>query len=300
LLNLTDKNNPIINGDYEAGRDDNERFYAAGITGRQRKYRIGQDLYNEKTRRHHNYWNNYKKKQTTHTFYENRIHECPFCGHEEAQPDKHNWEDRCPIRWFSRTWGLQGNPAEMTKEYLHSNPIKYRRCEGCQDMSHKKHLADYKPRYGNIDKPKKEIYDAIYPSPMEHDRDYFLDKRERKRQSKMQANNDLEVCIDVNCYDIESSYSYAGNVYLMYNNHTGRIKIGMTQNEPKFRESTLQSEDPDVELAFSRSVLMMRDTERYLHERFADKRYRGEWFDLSTGEIEEAKSLIKRATHKIL
>ena len=44
----------------------------------------------------------------------------------------------------------------------------------------------------------------------------------------------------------------------------------------------------------------MVGTEKHLHEKFKNKRYRGEWFDLSKDEIDEAKSLIKRATHETL
>ena len=300
ILNLTDKDNPVTQGDYEAGRDDNTRFAYQGITGRQRGYRIGQDSYNEETMRHENYWNNYhyQRKQIHHTFYENRIHQCPFCGHEEAQPDKHKWESGCPAQWFSRRWGLMGDLAEMKADRLYKTPVKYKRCEECKDMSHKQYLANYTPRYGKVDKPRKKIFDAMYPSPLEHDEDYFMDKRNRKlelKQDYVTAMND-----DVDDCDVEYRYDHTGNVYLMSNNHTGRTKIGMTKNEPKFRESTLQSEDPDVELNFHRRVLVMRDTEKYLHDRFADKRYRGEWFDLSDEEVEEAKSLIEKATIEIL
>ena len=300
ILNLTNKANPIIKGDYGAGRNDSEKFRCHGIIGRQRGHMVDQDSYNKETRLHDNYWNNYTNKQTTHTFYENRIHQCPFCGHEEAQPDKYKWKELCPVQWFSRKWGLECSTEEMKKERLHDTPVKYKRCENCQDMSHKKYLADHVSRWGDEDKPKKKLFEALYPSPLEHDRDYFLDKRERKLQAK-QLRIDVPVMNnDVNEYIVDYQHDYTGNVYLMTNNHTKRTKIGMTKNEPRFRESTLQSEDPDVELAFARNVLMMRDTERYLHEHFDDKRYRGEWFDLSDEEIEEAKSLIKRATKETL
>ena len=300
MLNLTDKNNPVIKGNYEAGRNDNSRFHYEGITGRQREFRPGQDSYNEETTQHDNYWDRWGRRQTRHTFYENRMHQCPFCGNEEAQPDKHKWEKSCPTNWFSRRWGLLENVQEMNAKYLHKTPVKYKRCKDCQGMSHKQYLADHTPRYGDVDKPKKKLYEALYPSPIEHDASYFLYKRDRKLQSKQQGVNVPAMNDDVNDYDIDSRYDYTGNVYLMTNNHIKRTKIGMTKNEPKFRESTLQSEDPDVELNFHRRVLVMRDTEKYLHDRFADKRYRGEWFDLSDEEVEEAKSLIEKATIETL
>lgn len=300
MLNLKDKEYPIIRGDYEAGRCDNSGFFCSKMMDRQRESRFYKDPHNESIRDHNDFWFAYKDKQIQHVFYENMLHQCPFCGNEEAQPDKHKWKKSCPVQWFSRRWGLLGDVREMKPEHLHKTPVKYKRCQECHGMSHKQYLADHTPRYGNIDEPKKELFNAIYPSPIEHDRDYFLDKRERKLQSKQQGVDVQAINNKVNEYVVDYQYDYTGNVYLMTNNHTKRTKIGMTKNEPKFRESTLQSEDPDVELAFSRNVLKMRDTERYLHGHFADKRYRGEWFDLSDDDIEEAKSLIKQSTKETL
>lgn len=68
--------------------------------------------------------------------------------------------------------------------------------------------------------------------------------------------------------------------YLMRNNRNGYIKIGRSV-KPQFREKTLQSEEPDIELL----AVTDRDCEKQLHKKYKDKRVRGEWFDLSEDDI---------------
>lgn len=80
-------------------------------------------------------------------------------------------------------------------------------------------------------------------------------------------------------------------VYLMTNTRNGYTKIGVSNN-PKHRERTLQSEEPEVELIFKRKVINAYRLEKELHEYYSDKRIRGEWFDLTHEQIEECKKLI--------
>ena len=96
-----------------------------------------------------------------------------------------------------------------------------------------------------------------------------------------------------------AKYIESGNVYLMKNDLNGRIKIGRTKDKPVYRERTLQSQEPEVNLIFYRKVSDMSETEKHLHALFASKRFRGEWFDLSQEDIEEAKSIIERASNDI-
>lgn len=79
------------------------------------------------------------------------------------------------------------------------------------------------------------------------------------------------------------------NVYLMRNNRNGYIKIGYSSN-PSYRESTLQSEEPEIELIFS--VKTYIDCEIKLHDLFADKRLRGEWFNLTSDDIQKSKEYL--------
>lgn len=73
--------------------------------------------------------------------------------------------------------------------------------------------------------------------------------------------------------------------YLMIDHNTNLYKIG-SSDEPKYRERTLQSEKPTIELLY----VLEDNREKELHERFAQYRVRGEWFDLSNtfNEVKEA------------
>jgi hypothetical protein len=75
--------------------------------------------------------------------------------------------------------------------------------------------------------------------------------------------------------------------YLMLNTRNGFYKIGES-NLPKFREKTLQSEEPEVEIyaSFTSEIC----NEKILHERFSHKRIRGEWFSLSNEDLNYIKN----------
>lgn len=71
-------------------------------------------------------------------------------------------------------------------------------------------------------------------------------------------------------------------IYLMLNKRNGLLKIG-TSIHPKFRERTLQSQEPEV---FLLSIWAApRVIEKELHKMFHDKKERGEWFKLKSKEI---------------
>mgnify|MGYP006273081717 CR=1 FL=1 len=78
-------------------------------------------------------------------------------------------------------------------------------------------------------------------------------------------------------------------VYLMRNNTNGLIKIGWSKN-PRFREKTLRSEEPDIELIFN--FQGSRKQEKSLHALFAEKRMRGEWFKLNDADINTCKAYL--------
>lgn len=73
--------------------------------------------------------------------------------------------------------------------------------------------------------------------------------------------------------------------YLMIDIANGFVKIGKSKN-PKFRERTLQSEKPTIELY----AVKDKDIEKQLHSLYADRNVRGEWYNLSQKEI---NSIIK-------
>ncbi len=68
--------------------------------------------------------------------------------------------------------------------------------------------------------------------------------------------------------------------YLMVDKATGYYKIGRSNN-PYYREKTLQSEKPTIELICFTSS----DIEGLLHRRYASNRVRGEWFALSPSDV---------------
>ena len=75
--------------------------------------------------------------------------------------------------------------------------------------------------------------------------------------------------------------------YLMLNERNGMTKIGYSK-DPKFREATLQSQEPEVKMIFKYKGT--RATERAVQNEFATSRVRGEWFNLSDDQMESSKA----------
>lgn len=75
-------------------------------------------------------------------------------------------------------------------------------------------------------------------------------------------------------------------IYLMHNKRNGYYKIGRAA-DPAYRERTLQSEEPEVEL-----VLQFQGTakeEKKLHDHYDKQRVRGEWFALTERDVNTLK-----------
>jgi len=80
-------------------------------------------------------------------------------------------------------------------------------------------------------------------------------------------------------------------VYLMHDTNNHYHKIGIS-NKPEWREKTLQSEKPTIELIASKKFINRKIAsgfEKALHNTYSNKRIRGEWFQLDLKEIEEIK-----------
>lgn len=75
-------------------------------------------------------------------------------------------------------------------------------------------------------------------------------------------------------------------IYLMVDNSNGYIKIGKSKN-PKYREGTLQSKKPETHLISIWTA--PASIEKELHKKYASKRKRGEWFQLSFKDLDEIK-----------
>jgi hypothetical protein len=78
-------------------------------------------------------------------------------------------------------------------------------------------------------------------------------------------------------------------VYLMIDTTNNFHKIGISNN-PKYREKTLQSDKPTIELLHKKSFpnrKIAEVLEKTLHITYSNKRIRGEWFNLDSDEISE-------------
>lgn len=76
-------------------------------------------------------------------------------------------------------------------------------------------------------------------------------------------------------------------VYLMVDTTNHFYKIGIS-NDPKYREHTLQSDKPTIELICAKafpSRVIADAIESALHKAFSKKRIRGEWFNLSDEDV---------------
>jgi predicted GIY-YIG superfamily endonuclease len=92
----------------------------------------------------------------------------------------------------------------------------------------------------------------------------------------------------------EISFTEVCHLYLMKDLANGYFKIGISNN-PKYREKTLQSEKPTIELITSKGFSNRKIAlafESSLHKSYKNKRLRGEWFELNEREISEIKEIL--------
>ena len=105
---------------------------------------------------------------------------------------------------------------------------------------------------------------------------------EEQREEMMADNNDNK----------EKSSCY---VYLMIDTTNNFHKIGIS-NHPRYREHTLQSDKPTIELLCAKeypSREIAKAIESSLHNVYANKRIRGEWFNLDASDVENIKQTLK-------
>ncbi len=99
-----------------------------------------------------------------------------------------------------------------------------------------------------------------------------------------ELNDDLPKTSDEPCY-----------VYLMVDTTNGYHKIGIS-NHPEYREGTLQSEKPTIELLCAKqfpSRVIAKAIESALHKTYEDKHLRGEWFQLDAKDIIDLMATLK-------
>jgi hypothetical protein len=93
--------------------------------------------------------------------------------------------------------------------------------------------------------------------------------------------------------DIQDEFQHQDDcfVYLMIDTINKYYKIGIS-NKPEWREKTLQSEKPTIELIASKKFLNRKiasSFEKALHNTYSEKRIRGEWFVLDLNEVNEIR-----------
>lgn len=85
-------------------------------------------------------------------------------------------------------------------------------------------------------------------------------------------------------------------VYLMVNTNTSLIKIGTSKN-PTYRERTLHSQEPVIHLIAKWNC--SKELEKKIHERYKQKRIRGEWFRLNLNDLKEIEKFMSAETKNI-
>ena len=88
---------------------------------------------------------------------------------------------------------------------------------------------------------------------------------------------------DIDFYPDEEKQSEAESYLYLFRHDNGLTKIGFSKN-PEKREKTIQAEDPRVHMLATRKGKLSQEAR--LHKIFAEKRVRGEWFDLNENDID--------------
>lgn len=83
-------------------------------------------------------------------------------------------------------------------------------------------------------------------------------------------------------------------IYILFDSKAGCYKIGRSI-KPEFRERTLMSERSTFKMIWVSPLTNLR-VEKEIHNHFASKRIRGEWFNLDASDIETIKNSFNYGT----
>ena len=130
-----------------------------------------------------------------------------------------------------------------------------------------------------------ELYETAFTSPYvvseiekpKGEEPFWVESelRTMKRREASARRQKIEVV-----YDLQEDNKK--KLYLMKDNHSLAYKIGVSAN-PKYRESTLQSEKPSIEIVGRWDNLS--SNEKLWHRYFNKERLRGEWFKLTPQQV---------------
>lgn len=109
--------------------------------------------------------------------------------------------------------------------------------------------------------------------------------------------NKIESYKPLSKLDVDDKISLAEGcfLYLMKDFANGFYKIGISNN-PEYRERTLQSEKPTIEMIASKRYPtrpIAESIEKALHGAYSEKRLRGEWFELDVNDVENIRETLK-------
>ncbi|NRT14818.1 hypothetical protein HNP99_001162 [Flavobacterium sp. 28A] len=119
--------------------------------------------------------------------------------------------------------------------------------------------------------------------------------KDYKELVKQNINNYLPLLMRNNDNNRNVIYKEECYVYLMIDTTNNFHKIGISNN-PKYREKTLQSDKPTIELVCSKSFPNRKTAqflEKTLHKVYDHNRVRGEWFRLDYSEVQEVIITLK-------
>jgi hypothetical protein len=135
---------------------------------------------------------------------------------------------------------------------------------------------------GAVFEHRKSLMQSYYTLFLDH-YDYPYSRTALEYIEKLPL-NDEEITI-INSYKNQLTY-----IYLIKDRQTGFIKIGRS-NEPQTRLRTLIRQDTLLPQPNDFHFLFLWEDypyiEKVLHEKYNEKRKRGEWFGLSTEDLEE-------------
>lgn len=162
---------------------------------------------------------------------------------------------------------------ELNEEYIRS--LKELSVVKWQIKSNDGEILDW----GNSFHQDKK-YDAIFKK--------FIVKLENEVKNNIPESEILKYRKDKENQQNDST-STSCFVYLMKDTTNLYYKIGIS-NKPEYREKTLQSEKPSIELICCKefpSRKMARTIESALHSTYSEYQIRGEWFELSDEDVTE-------------
>lgn len=122
-------------------------------------------------------------------------------------------------------------------------------------------------------------------SPYEHELFATYAKHYLNELARLVPDYELP-CRKVNSNEVGYTFNWCF-VYLMRDNTNGYHKIGIS-NKPEYREKTLQSEKPSIEMLACKKFPTRKIAEAIesaLHTAYSQQRVRGEWFNLDDVDV---------------